>query len=355
MKKLFLIIGVVLFALVLFFSFVDMRELSPSGRQAKYFEELIAQKNDSLIMSAYLSGFNYAGKVEPLADSMAFLRIMEADLNPEILKCAFAVLEQTRGADSTAKMVYKSRRFDYDRHLQGWIRFGGSWQGDICAIERAMSPVLLEALKTIVLEKKDDPVWMSKYLSEEKMTELCLAGAFEEKKLIVYSSNLDSANSISVLEKFSDEIIIKYRIGSKVSYNRMMAIAEKMNFEDAYNFLVVSDASAKDIRALVIKNVDKLSGFEVLWFYAAGHLKDAKVRPLLRKMNTQQLAGDFPNRTNVYIWSFSYKEYGMEVIRSVKTKSDFYTASYFFQQTSDDDTQETWIDMLHKSKGSVII
>ena len=115
-------------------------------------------------MGAYLSGFNYADKVRPLADSIALSKIMAEQIEPKFLRSALAVLVKTRGIDSTATIVYNKMRFDYKHYLQGWIRMKGSWQDDVCSVEESMSPVLLKTLKKIVVEKNDDPVWMSKYL-----------------------------------------------------------------------------------------------------------------------------------------------------------------------------------------------
>ena len=306
-------------------------------------------------MGAYLSGFNYADKVRPLADSIALSKIMAEQIEPKFLRSALAVLVKTRGIDSTATIVYNKMRFDYKHYLQGWIRMKGSWQDDVCSVEESMSPVLLKTLKKIVVEKNDDPVWMSKYLSEEKMFELCMEGKFKNAELIAYSSNLDSIKRIAIFEKYTDEDIVKYGLGNRISHNRMIEIAKKMKFEGAYNFLVESRASLKEKRELIIQNVRQLNGYALLWFYATGNLSDGEMKNLLKQKSTKQLAGNFPEKTTVEIWSFPYKIYGMEVIRSVKERDDYYTASKFFEQTADGSRKTLWLNMLKNSKGYLIL
>ena len=256
-----------------------------------HFNKLIAQGNDSLFMSEYLSGFRYADKVKPLADDIAYYRAMNKtsysitysikerdEKNKEdkrFIKVAFAVLEKTRGVDSTANLIYNNYKFDYENLFSGYqcsklyggessrLNFGGSnWNHHISIIEKSLSPKLSIALKTLVIKKNNDLLWMSRYVSKKEILRLYLSGSFKQKELVAYSDNLNQEYKKIIFEKFTDETIINYKLGSQISKKRMLSIANKLerdnDLKGSYNFLVDSYASKEYRKAWILKNIKKL-------------------------------------------------------------------------------------------------
>jgi hypothetical protein len=317
------------FLVIVIASLVYANNCTPRARQKKHFEELVAQKNDSLIMSEYLAGFNYAGKVKPLADSIALLRsirIMEEGDCPQLLECALAVLENTRGADSTAKLVYQKTQFNYS-HAHGYFRQGCitkhvmSWNKKINCIEEVISPALSKSLQGLVMEKKSDPLWMSRYISQGEMLELCLNNFFGVEELIVYSGNYLSRDSSRIIfEKFSDETIVDYHLGAGVSKKRMLSIAKKLetnSLDDAYAFLNTSVVDSSYMRDLVIRNIGKLNLHDLLFYYSEKMLTKEVVLEKIKVLSIGQLIME-----GRWVDDYLFDEYVKCVIKSAKNSSD---------------------------------
>ncbi len=355
-KKLYFSIPFLLIAVVCYFY---VNNWSARAKALEHFNELVAQKNDSLFMSEYLSGFHYAGKVEKMADSIAFFRVTEENVNEIFIKLALTVLERTRGVDSTANIIFNSRRLDYDFLCSndGFRLNPKYWIVDITAIEKASSPSLLMALKMLVTRKKNDPVWMSRHISAKEMLELCLSGSFREKELVVYSDGISIEDKMIIFDKFTDEKIIKYQLGSAIKEKRMLAIASKLerkSIKESYEFLKNSDADERYGKDLIARNINQMSILDLLWYHNEGVISTTFLEKRMSQLSTKILVKDLRNKLPYFYFAYPFRRYAYTVIASIKNSKDAENAFQVIDYFSDEEDKDYLLKVLSVKTASTL-
>lgn len=342
MKK--MILYVIPFALILGICMVYSAYWSNSAQDKKRKKEILMKNDDLLLMNEYLSGqFHYKEFLATEAKKAAFTEVKRRWVDFEKLNVSLTVLQKTIGLDSTARVIFQRYHFikdgcDYDYNKETWS-FIDKYSADLSKL-----------VQEVVLKKKTDLMWSSRYLSQEEIVKMCCSGIFEKWQVAFYCyySDANPKNKESILDKFTDQEVIYYGLGSKISKERMLAIAhslEKNNFSEAYDFLVNSDA-CEIANQLALRNMARLDGYDLLWFYSKAMINRQEVSTRIKNLSTARLVKDFPKRTNTYIWSFPFSEYAQAAIKSVKNAKDVEMVFDFISYFSDEESKDFLLNML---------
>lgn len=365
MKK--LIFAIVFFVVGLFCltSFVDMREWSPSGRRAKHFTELMAQKNDTLFLKEYMNGFDYP-KMKTLTVEAA---IKIAGFNKDSSKftksfksndLAFKLLEKEWGVDSTAKYIYKL--YNPSTFQMYWKELYPSWNSLIQNLENQMSPKLLESVKKLV--KKDglnDALWLKRYVSLEEIDKLITqneqGGDYDQWKVKwekwFFLSIVGDPMYSKFIDKISNKEIFNFHMITSISSERRWELFKQTDLKILLKYAhhggnYFSGINNSEIRRLFFtkRNEWKKESINELFYFpliygSKEFLVELKSRPLHELIN--------PGLThNTDDWEpFQFYRYAEIVISKVNSDKDYSLAKSFFDEY-DENGKGGWLALLNK-------
>lgn len=345
------IVAVIIIATAACFYFQPSKQKLEQERIAN-----ITSKGDSVIMVEFLKG-DTALRTYALESAENYTRevfFLNPDRNArtlEMIKTSFRVMEVILGVDSLANTVYCQNEFNEYEFSE--IESGERWNKRTDQLMILLSESLKQKIKKIVLDKKEDPYWVHKYVSMEAMKDLLLSNHFGSEKTRHFIPRCcDSVLILDVAKTVPDSSIIVFQIGNVISKQRRVKIASKLPLDNAYNFFLESGISKEEIGKLVLARISETDGYDLLFYFAINYLTESQVINELRRKSTQKLVADFPSRTNVNIWAFPYETFSKYVITSVKNIDDYRLAVEFFKLTTSDSEQEVWIEIL-KKKSSI--
>jgi len=285
-------------------------------------------------------------------NSINFISFNTKPLNLDMVKKSFQVMENVSGIDSLADKLYQYNKFE--DYMIGNKDLGVRWNSKIAMLIDILSEKQKDRIKALVLEKKEDPFWVQRYVSREEMKQLVLTNYFGSKKTTYFlQRSSDPALIVEVAKSIPDSAIVNFEIGASIPSERAMKIVSKLPLDDAYNFCIDAGATDKYIRSLVSSRLSETSGYDLLFYHAVDRITKAQVTVELEKMSTKRMVGDFPSRTTVNIWNFPYDSFAKQLIVSVKSMNDYKMAVDFFKlSTSTKEEEDKWIETL-KQKSTI--
>jgi hypothetical protein len=184
MKKTIIAIFVISTAIVL-------TSCSNKEREEKRINALVAE-GEFVVMTEYLDGddplVQYAVKsaITNMNDFLGRTEFYTVPLNPkpyrlQAMQQSFAVLEKAFGLDSLASIIYQE--FKYDQY-GGFIETesGAWWNARINWLMQLVTLSVHQRIQALVMEKMEDPFWVSRYIPREKMVQLILSDRFGSEK-----------------------------------------------------------------------------------------------------------------------------------------------------------------------------
>lgn len=356
MKKYISISLLILFVATSLFFALKPTELE---KEQKRVQKIIDKNDELFVMKEFLKGDSSLGSwAKQYAQDYIFTKssfrfgfgnpVTDIDSLEQKIKIAFSVLEKDEGVKSFARALYND--YKYRAYIIQNYESGQWWQEDLKNLFYCISDSLKYELKEIVLEKKECPFWLNKYVSKDEMKDLVLANYFGTEKTGYFIKRYpDSVFAQSIARLIPDSMVFEYNLGKYVPKTRVYKITKKLDLDDSYNFFLESNISEKEIGNMLLSRSRELNGADILFYAAVDMIAKDKALELLKKKTTSNLVKNFPNRSTVNVWgNITYSEFSQNVIRSVKNIEDYNLAVSFFEQTTSSGVAYEKIEILNK-------
>ena len=356
-KKWFKLVVVVIFIIT---AIIVLVKVIPTHQQKV--ANILAERNDSLVMTKYLTG-DYP-ELKPVACERAnefnYCRVVERT-NEIILSVKILIQEKTNEKILVEKLIDVIKYTYYYDMPENDERYT-NWKMAIKKIEKELNPSLLKAVRDSSLNQNYDPILKSYYSSSKKVTQEILSNKFKKdddlyRKIITYSILIDQTKQKELLELVSDDELAQFYIsslGENISYARKVKLATLAPFFNIGDY----DLERNDYVENFFNRIKELNNKTILKFRDNFAL-DSEIEQELRKRKTEDLVYGFNdeqdnNKKVSWNYTFSYTKYSLIIISSVKTKEDFENALNFFLTVTSKGEEGKMLNILTASKSSLL-